>query len=269
MALFNSAKLVFVHHFRQLIHLLLQQVFDRHGSDIAAVICEAVYYNAGCVLPTDEFAAAMRRLTTDHGSLLIFDEILSAFRMCAGGAQEYLGVTPDLCTIGKSVGGGYPISVFGGREAIMRKLMPEGDCQHSGTYNGHPVPVAAAGAAIRAFREPEFYPHIHNICEQLSTGITKLFEKHGVPGRIQALGARFGIYFGIDHEVRDYADAQKHDRATMLRFIAAAIENGVYFHDYGGGAVHHGFCAAMQETDVDEALSRLDMAIECCMFPRF
>jgi glutamate-1-semialdehyde 2,1-aminomutase len=240
---------------------LLAQVFEQHGDQIAAVICEAVYFNAGCVLPTDEFAAAMRKLTADHGALLIFDEILSAFRMGVGGAQEYLGVTPDLCTVGKAVGGGYPISVFGGREEIMRRLMPEGDCQHSGTYNGHPVPVAAAGAAIRAFREPDFYTHIHAISERLCSGITQLFAKHEVPGRIQSLGARFGIYFGIDHEVRDYADAQKHDRQMMLRFIAAAIENGVYFHDYGGGAVHHGFCAAMQETDVDEALSRLDVAI--------
>ncbi|MEO8498300.1 MAG: aminotransferase class III-fold pyridoxal phosphate-dependent enzyme [Planctomycetota bacterium] len=240
---------------------LLEQVFERHGDEIAAVICEAVYYNAGCVLPTDEFAAAMRRLTTQHGSLLIFDEILSAFRMCAGGAQEYLGVTPDLCTIGKAVGGGYPISVFGGRAEIMRRLMPEGDCQHSGTYNGHCVSVAAAGAAVRAFREPGFYPHIHAIADRLCGGLIELFKKHGVPGRVQWLGARFGIYFGIDHEVRDYVDAKKHDRDMMLRFIAAAIANGVYFHDYGGGAVHHGFCAAMREADVDEALSRLDAAI--------
>ena len=247
---------------------LLEQVFDRHGDEIAAVICEAVYYNAGCVLPTDEFAAAMRRLTTKHGALLIFDEILSAFRMGAGGAQEYLGVTPDLCTIGKAVGGGYPLSVFGGRAEIMRRLMPEGDCQHSGTYNGHCVSVAAAGAAVRAFREPDFYPHIQAISERLCTGISELFAKHRVPGRVQWLGARFGIYFGIPHEVRDYADAQKHDREMMLRFIAAAIANGVYFHDYGGGAVHHGFCGAMQESDVDEALSRLDAAIALLYQPQ-
>ncbi len=240
---------------------LLEQVFQQHGDSIAAVICEPVYYNAGCVLPNDEFKQAMRRLTTDHGALLIFDEILSAFRMGVGGAQEYLGVIPDLCTIGKAVGGGYPISAFGGRVDIMRKLMPEGDCQHSGTYNGHPVPVAAAGAAIRAFREAGFYPHIHTTADRLCTGINDLFKKHAVPGHVQWLGARFGIYFGIEGEVRDYADAQKHDRAMMLRFIAAAIENGVYFHDYGGGAVHHGICAAMRQSDVDDALSRLELAI--------
>ena len=240
---------------------LLEEVFAKQADEIAVVICEAIYYNAGCVKPTAEFIATMRRLTQEHGAILIFDEVLSAFRMGAGGAQEYLGVTPDLCTVGKSVGGGYPLSVFGGRAEIMKHLMPEGDCQHSGTYNGHCVPVAAGAAAIRAYREDGFYTHIHAIAERLCSGIASQFEKHGVPGRVQWLGARFGIYFGIDHEVRDYADAQQHDRAMMLKFIAAAIKNGVYFHDYGGAAVHHGFCAAMTEADVDEALSRLDGAI--------
>lgn len=240
---------------------LLQQAFDEHAADLAAVICEPVFYNAGCVLPTDEFMGAMRRLTRDHGVVLIFDEVLSAFRMAAGGAQEYLGVTPDLCTIGKSVGGGYPLSIFGGRHDIMQRLMPEGDCQHSGTYNGHPVPVAAAMAAVRAYQEPDFYEHIQEIGERLFSGLNALFQRHGIPGRVQGLGARFGIYFGIDSEVRDYADAQKHDKSMMLRFIAAAIEQGVYFHDYGGVACHHGFCAAMTTDDVDEALKRLDAAV--------
>jgi glutamate-1-semialdehyde 2,1-aminomutase len=240
---------------------LLEEVFAAHAAEIAAVICEPVWYNAGCVLPTAEFVNTMRRLTSEHDSVLIFDEVLSGFRMCAGGAQEYLGVTPDLCTLGKAVGGTYPLSVFGGRGDLMERLMPQGDCQHSGTYNGHCVLVAAAGAAVRAYREPSFYPHIHAIAERLCSGLAQLFNKHGVPGRVQWLGARFGIYFGVGGEVRDYADAQKHDREMMLKFIAAAIENGVYFHDYGGAAVHHGFCAAMKEDDVDEALQRLDCAI--------
>jgi glutamate-1-semialdehyde 2,1-aminomutase len=148
--------------------------------------------------------------------------------MAPGGAQEYLGVTPDLCTIGKAVGGGFPLSAFGGREDIMRRLMPEGDCQHSGTY--------------------------------LLTGIQKLFARHGVVGRVQGLGARFGIYFGLSDEVRTFRQALAHDRAMMLRFVAAAIDEGVYFHDYGGAACHHGFCAAMTAADVDEALSRIDRA---------
>jgi glutamate-1-semialdehyde 2,1-aminomutase len=240
---------------------LLAEAFARHGHELAAVICEPIYYNAGCVLPTPEFLTALRTLTRDHGVLLIFDEVLSAFRMCAGGAQEHLGVTPDLCTLGKAVGGGFPLSVFGGRREIMERLMPTGDCQHSGTYNGHPVGVAAGLAAVTAYRAPGFYDHIHAVARKLYAGLQEIFDRHGVEARVQGLGARFGIYFGVPGEVRSYRDALRHHRERMLGFIAAAIEHGVYFHDYGGAACHHGFCAAMTLADVDEALNRLDDTI--------
>ncbi len=240
---------------------LLEDAFRRHAHELAAVICEPVYYNAGCVLPSPEFLAALRRLTHHHGVLLIFDEVLSAFRMAPGGAQEYLGVTPDLCTLGKAVGGGFPLSVFGGRREIMERLMPTGDCQHSGTYNGHPVAVAASLAAVTAYREPGFYDHIKEIAERLYSGLQGIFERHGVVARVQGLGARFGVYFGVREKVSNYRDALGHQRGHMLRFIASAIAHGVYFHDYGGAACHHGFCAAMTRNDADEALDRLDGAV--------
>jgi glutamate-1-semialdehyde 2,1-aminomutase len=240
---------------------LLEEAFRRHATELAAVICEPVYYNAGCVLPTPEFLAALRRLTREHGVLLIFDEVLSAFRMAPGGAQEYLGVTPDLCTLGKAVGGGFPLSVFGGRREIMDRLMPIGDCQHSGTYNGHVVAVAAGLAAVTAYRQPGFYDHINAVAERLYSGLNAVFARHQVSARVQGLGARFGIYFGVMDKVRSYRDAVKHQREQMLRFVAAAIAHGIYFHDYGGAACHHGFCAAMTLTDADEALNRLDDAV--------
>jgi len=240
---------------------LLEAAFLRHGKEIAAVICEPVYYNAGCVLPTKEFLEALVRLPRQHGALLIFDEVLSAFRMAAGGAQEYLGITPDLCTLGKAVGGGFPLSVFGGRREIMDRLMPLGDCQHSGTYNGHLVAVVAGLAAVTAFRQPGFYDHINAVADRLYNGLRALFAKHRVVARIQGLGSRFGIYSGITEEVRCYRDAVRHNRDQMLRFVGAAIKHGVYFHDYGGAACHHGFCAAMTMADVEEALERLDAAI--------
>jgi glutamate-1-semialdehyde 2,1-aminomutase len=240
---------------------LLEEAFRRHGPELAAVLCEPVYYNAGCVIPTPDFLVALRRLTREHGALLIFDEVLSAFRMAPGGAQEYLGVTPDLCTLGKAVGGGWPLSVFGGRRDLMDRLMPVGDCQHSGTYNGHPAAVAAGLAAVTAYRQPGFYQHIHTLAARLYEGLQGRFLHHGVQVRVQGLGARFGLYFGISDPVKSYRDAVKHHREQMLRFVAAAIHHGVYFHDYGGAACHHGFCAAMTESDVDIALSRLDAAI--------
>jgi glutamate-1-semialdehyde 2,1-aminomutase len=241
---------------------LLEEAFRRHAPELAAVICEPVYYNAGCVIPSKEFISALRRLTRDHGVLLIFDEVLSAFRMAPGGAQQYLGVTPDLCTLGKAVGGGFPLSVFGGRREIMDRLMPLGDCQHSGTYNGHPTAVAAGLAAVTAYCQPGFYDHINAVAERLYGGLREVFARHGVTARVQGLGARFGIYFGVTEPVRNYRDAVKHHREQMLRFIASAIRHGVYFHDYGGAACHHGFCAAMTTADADEALNRLDAAVK-------
>jgi glutamate-1-semialdehyde 2,1-aminomutase len=241
----------------------LEQAFVRFGDELAAAFIEPIYYNAGCILPKAEFINSLRRLTEKHGTLLVFDEVLSAFRMGVGGAQEYLGVTPDLCTLGKAVGGSYPLSVFGGRRDIMNRLMPLGDCQHSGTYNGHPVAVGAALAAVTAYRQLDFYDHIRAINEQLIAGLRSLFAKHSVMARVQGLGARFGVYFGIaaDQEVSNFAEALQHDRATLLHFYKLAIENGVYFHDYNGAPCHHGFCAAMTAADVTEALTRLDRAL--------
>jgi glutamate-1-semialdehyde 2,1-aminomutase len=240
---------------------LLEEAFREHAQELAAVLCEPIYYNAGCVVPTAEFMATLRRLTSTHGVLLIFDEVLSAFRMALGGAQEYLQITPDLCTLGKAVGGGYPLSVFGGRRDIMEHLMPTGDCQHSGTYNGHPVAVAAGLAAVTAYRQPGFYEHINTIGRSLMDGLRTLLERHQVTARVQGLGARFGIYFGIANQVSSYRDAILHHRDQMLRFVASAIRHGVYFHDYGGAPCHHGFCAAMTSADVEAALRRLDKAI--------
>ena len=240
---------------------LFEQAFRRHAHELAAVICEPIYYNAGCIIPDAEFIDAVRKRTRADGVLLVFDEVLSAFRMGPGGAQEYLGVTPDLCTLGKAVGGGYPLSVFGGRRDVMNKLMPIGDCQHSGTYNGHVVAVAAALAAVTAYREPGFYTHINTIGRKLFDGLNAIFARYGIEGHVQGLGARFGIYFGVPGPVRSYRDAVRHQRTLMLRFIAAAIHNGVYLHDYGGAACHHGFCAALTPADVEKTLDRLDTAV--------
>src|SRR5262249_31158027 len=205
--------------------VLLEDSFRRPSDELAAVLIEPIYYNAGCIVPTTEFMALLRRLTHEHGVLLIFDEVLSAFRMAPGGAQEYLGVTPDLCTLGKAVGGGYPLSVFGGRRDIMDRLMPIGDCQHSGTYNGHPTAVAASLAAVTAYCQSGFYDHIFAVASHLFEGLQTLLQHRGVVARVQGLGARFGIYFGIANQVSSYRDAVRHQRAQMLRFVASAIRH--------------------------------------------
>jgi glutamate-1-semialdehyde 2,1-aminomutase len=139
--------------------------------------------------------------------------------------------------------------------------MPEGDCQHSGTYNGHPIVVAAGLAAVNIYRESGFYDRINAVGGRLFAGLNEIFTRHKVPGHVQGLGARFGVYFGIDQPIRTYRDVVKHRRDLMLKFVAAAIDEGVYFHDYGGAPCHHGFCAAMTPADAETALERLDRAI--------
>lgn len=241
---------------------LFEAAFRKHAHELAAVMCEPVYYNAGCIVPSKEFVDTLRRLTREHGVLLMFDEVLCAFRMAPGGAQQYLGVTPDLCTLGKSIGGGLPLSAFGGRKEIMDRLMPQGDCQHSGTYNANLLAVAAGLAAVKAYTAPGFYDHIFRVAEKLYGGMNAIFEKHKVSARVQGLGARFGVYFGVPEPIRNYRDTVRHHREQFLRFVKSAIEHGVYFHDYGGAACHHGFCAAMTLTDVDGTLERLDAAVK-------
>jgi glutamate-1-semialdehyde 2,1-aminomutase len=138
--------------------------------------------------------------------------------------------------------------------------MPIGDCQHSGTYNGHPTAVAAGLAAVTAYRQPGFYNHINAIADRLYGGLQEIFNRRSITARVQGLGARFGIYFGIKHKVSSYRDAVRHQRDRMLSFVRAAIDRGVYIHDYAGAPCHHGFCAAMTLADVDQSLHRLDDA---------
>ena len=164
-------------------------------------------------------------------------------------------MTPDLCTLGKAVGGGFPLSVFGGRRDIMDRLMPKGDCQHSGTYNGHPSRSRPAWPRCGAYRSRASTTTFTRWPTGSIAACKRMLRAHGIAGRVQGLGARFGIYFGVDERGPQLPrHAAHHDREQMLRFIAAAIDDGVYFHDYGGAACHHGFCAAMTLADVDEAL---------------
>ena len=241
---------------------VVERTLQRQKDRIAAVILEPVNYNAGCILPKEGYLEGLRRLTRDSGVLLIFDEILSGFRTGPGCAQAYYGVTPDLCTLGKALGGGLPISAFCGRREIMEHVAPLGGSAHSGTYNGHLINVVAALAALEEISSPGFYDHLFALADRLYEGFTDAFRRTGVKGHIQHLGARFGIFFGIEGEVTNYRQSERHDRGMMLRFIREAAERGVYFHDYGGIAVHHGFSSAHTAEDIDRALEGIEGALK-------
>jgi glutamate-1-semialdehyde 2,1-aminomutase len=226
------------------------------------VICEPVNYNSGCITPRPGYLQTLREQATKHGVVLIFDEVLSGFRMAPGGAQAYYSVTPDLCTLAKAVANGLPLAVVAGKRDLMQHLSPVGPAAHSGTYTGHLFSVLAGLASLEVIRSEGFYDRIFSTAERLYSGLTELFARHGVPARVQGLGARFGIFFGITDPVWDYQDAVRMDAELMRRFMCACFDRGVYFHNYGRIAIgHHGLCAAHTAADVDETLERVDAAL--------
>lgn len=240
----------------------LADAIKKHKHQVAAVICEPINYNCGCIVPDRRYMHDMRRLCLENDILLIYDEILSAFRTGIDCGQGYFGVTPDLCTIGKCVAGGTPLSVFAGKKQYMEHVRPLGESEHSGTYTGHLIPVMAAIACLGEISKPGFYDHLYALADRLYGGINDLIAQHQLKIRLQGLGARFGLYFGIDQEVTNYRTAARNDREMALKFYALAYQEGVYFHDYGGKACHHGFSAAHTLEDIDEVLVRLDRVFD-------
>ncbi|MCH2372565.1 MAG: aminotransferase class III-fold pyridoxal phosphate-dependent enzyme [Planctomycetes bacterium] len=230
---------------------VLTHVFAERANEIAAVILEPIAYNAGCILPRPGYLELLREECTKHGVVLIFDEILSGFRTGTDCAQGYLGVTPDLCTLGKSLGGGAPISAFGGRRDIMQVVSPLGASSHSGTYNGHLYQVLPALAALKEYSQPGFYDNIHALAGKLYDGTNALFERSKLKARLQGVGARFGLFFGIEGEVWDGAGASKNDRALVGKFRDACFRRGIYMDTNG----HAGFSSKHTPADIDRVLS--------------
>lgn len=240
----------------------IRRALAEHGHEIAAVIMEPINYNQGCITATPEYLRLVRDLSTEHGCVLIFDEVLSGFRTGPGCAQGYYGVTPDLCTLAKAIANGVPLAVVAGREDLMNGLAPVGGAAQSGTYTAHLFGVLAALATLDAIRAPGFYDGIGAAAERLYAGLSELFARHGIPARVQGLGARFGLYFGRTEPVRDYGDAVQGDPALAAAFIRACVAHGVYFHSYGSLVVgHHGVSASHGAADIDEALERIDRAL--------
>ena len=236
----------------------LEQAFARHGDEIAAVICEPINYNSGCIPAEREFLAALRLLTERHESILIFDEVLSAFRTGPDCAQGYYEVTPDLCTIAKAIANGVPIALLAGRRNLMRMLAPSGPVAHSGTYTDHLFGVLAALACLDEITQPGFYDALLPVADRLHTGLGELFRIGGVPGRVQGLGCRFGVYFGIEEPVRCYRDAAARRVDLWHRFVQGCFERGIYFQSIGHAIGHSGISASHTAQDIDWALNRME-----------
>jgi len=238
------------------------EAFDRalvrHRGEIAAVICEPVHYNAGCIPPQPGFLSYLRARTRDEGIVLIFDEVLSGFRMALGGAQQYFGVTPDLCTLAKAVANGLPLAVICGRTDLMEHLSPAGPVAHSGTYSGQLLSVLAAIATLRALQVPGLYEELNRRAERFYARFQEILDLSGVPARVQGLGARFGIYFGRREPVITWSQAMACDQSLHRRFVLGCIERGLFFHAYRGLPGHAGFSLAHTDEVLDHALTVIE-----------
>ncbi|HVO15939.1 MAG TPA: glutamate-1-semialdehyde 2,1-aminomutase [Alphaproteobacteria bacterium] len=205
----------------------VEEIFTRVGGQIACVIVEPVAGNMNCVLPREGFLSGLRRLCDQYGSLLIFDEVITGFRVALGGAQQRFGVRPDLTTLGKIIGGGLPVGAFGGRREIMETVAPLGATYQAGTLSGNPLAMAAGVATLRALAEPGTYERLEQRAVQLCEPLVEAALAAGAPVTLNRVGAMMTLFFCAG-PVRGFDDARRADTALYARWFAHLLERGVY-----------------------------------------
>ena len=235
----------------------LQAAFKARGDSIAALILEPVAGNMNIVRPSAEFVKLARELCTRHGTVLIFDEVMTGFRVGLSGAQGLYGVRPDLTTLGKVIGGGMPLAAFGGRRDIMQRIAPLGPVYQAGTLSGNPVAVAAGLATLKLVQAPGFYERLSGTTHALADGLARTARKHGVVFSAQSVGGMFGIYFRAQPPA-GYIEVMQCDKEAFNRFFHAMLERGVYF---APSAYEAGFVSSAHgESDIAATLSAADAA---------
>jgi glutamate-1-semialdehyde 2,1-aminomutase len=205
----------------------VRDAFAKFGADIACVVLEPIAGNMNFVRPSDEFMRALRELCTRHGSVLLFDEVMTGFRVGARGAQGLYGIRPDLTTLGKVIGGGMPVGAFGGRRDIMAKLAPLGPVYQAGTLSGNPVAVSAGLATLRRVLEPGFFERLEQTTRALVDGLVREARAAAVPLSADCAGGMFGLFFRATAP-RTFAEVMSCDRAAFNRFFHAMLDRGVY-----------------------------------------
>ncbi|PLZ01561.1 glutamate-1-semialdehyde-2,1-aminomutase [Burkholderia sp. WAC0059] len=227
----------------------LEAAFGAFGHEIAAVIVEPVAGNMNLVKGSPEFLGALRRLCSAHGSVLIFDEVMSGFRVALGGAQQLYGITPDLTCLGKVIGGGMPAAAFGGRREIMNELAPGGAVYQAGTLSGNPVAVAAGLKTLQLVQAPGFYEQLGAQTARLARGLSAAAREAGVPFSADSIGGMFGIYFAPQTPA-SFADVSKGDVARFNAFFHQMLDAGVYF---APSAYEAGFVSSAHDDAVIDA----------------
>jgi glutamate-1-semialdehyde 2,1-aminomutase len=203
------------------------KLFDEAGSEIAGLIIEPIVGNANCILPREDYLQHLRELCTRHGTVLIFDEVMTGFRVALGGAQQLYGVRPDLSTFGKIIGGGMPVGAYGGHRDLMAQVAPSGPIYQAGTLSGNPVAMAAGLATLDLIRAPGFHAALERSTHRLCDGLEAAAREAGIAFTTTRAPGMFGLYFR-QGPVETFEDAKASDTARFNRFFHAMLERGVY-----------------------------------------
>jgi glutamate-1-semialdehyde 2,1-aminomutase len=232
----------------------VEKLFDLHRDKIGAVIVEPVAANMGVVPPKPEFLNSLREITSRHEALLIFDEVITGFRMCYGGAQTAFGITPDLTTLGKIIGGGLPVAAYGGRRDLMDRVAPLGPVYQAGTLSGNPLAMSAGIASLELLAAPGFYESLEVQAKRLGDGITSTLREVGASATAVRVGSLLTLFFRSE-SITNYADAKKCDTSRFAQFFRGMLDRGVFLAPSQFEALF--VSAAHTETDIGRALLAL------------
>lgn len=230
----------------------VQALFAENRDEICGVILEPVVGNAGFITPDAGFLAGLRKLTQEHGALLVFDEVMTGFRIAYGGAQEKFGITPDLTTLGKIIGGGLPVGAYGGRRDIMAMVAPAGPMYQAGTLSGNPLAMTAGIKTLELLQKPDTYEYLDRITKKLTDGLLQIAKETGHAACGGQISGMFGLFF-TSGPVHNYEDAKQSDSAKFGRFHRGMLERGIYL---APSQFEAGFTSvAHTEDDIDQTLS--------------
>jgi glutamate-1-semialdehyde 2,1-aminomutase len=230
----------------------VETIFRKHAGKIAAVIVEPVAANMGVVPPLAGFLQELREITRREGTLLIFDEVITGFRMAYGGAQNLYEIEPDLTTLGKIIGGGLPVAAYGGRRDIMEMVAPLGPVYQAGTLSGNPLAMRAGLATLPKLEAPGFYDSLNEKSQRLADGLRSALSEAKIPGRVNASGSLLTLFFTAD-PVRDYGDAKKSDATRFAAFFREMLERGIFLPPSQFEALF--VSAAHTDAGIDQAIA--------------